>query len=465
MKKVLFILLIGILPFVTVGQSYFKTVFSDADDYDIGLEYYGIGLEVSRPYFGKRTMVDKNWYGFNFLASIFEAKLSFGQAQFSEPISGFGDGVNTPRFSGRTAFGTDLTLGANVPLTEVFNSDRFMPTLAMSLGGTSFIENRVRSNKGTFYHFGIGAGARIRLPLITIEPNIRFNVGLYYHDGDNDALRYGSIIPSIILRFNSRREFLDGTSVSVNASTYSVSNIKSKSNTNTTYNGNTKTTTTTTTTTADVSSSSGSIKVLDIGDFIAIGPKFGFNSFKSKNYMNRGWIAGINLTARKSVFLAGLNLEMGKMGHGTEIANEDSKWFKKVDRSIDVINDERFNTYQGYVDIGIDITTLPLALMGLVREYSGTTNLTALTFGYSVGYAGVSNNTYQQTLAASTPLPDDQNKFNNILLNKSGMVSGFFLGAEIGLVSFRAQGFKYKNAPLLNNTYYSISYKIPLLNK
>lgn len=464
----LIVIAVVCISFVSYSQSKFKSFLLDADDYEAGNEYFGLGLEVSRPYFGKRTKVESNWYGFNLLAGFLEAKLSFGQAQFSEPIIGFGDGTNTPRFSGRTAFGTDFTLGVNAALPSIgrydFEYKRVQPTIAMSLGGTSFIESKNRGNSGTFYHFGVGIGARIRLPLMTIEPGIRFNVGLYSHNGDNDALKYGSIIPSIIFRFDSRKDFIDGESVSVKASTYSVSNVKSKSNTRSNYRGNTKTTTTTTTTTANVSSSSGSVKVLDIGDFVAIGPKFGFNSFKTKHYMNRGWIAGVNLTARKSVFLGGLNIEYGKMGHGTEIKNEASRLYKRVDRSIKINGDERFTTFQAYADIGVDITTIPLSLLGLVREFSGTTNLTALTLGYSVGFAGVNNDKYSSDLANSSPLPDDQTKFNNILLNKSGLVSGFFLGLEVGVVSFRAQGFKYKNAPLLNNTYYSIAYRIPLHN-
>ena len=434
----------------------------------------GIGLEILKPSFGNRIETENNWIGFNILSDIFETRLSFGEVHISEPepLIGFGDDLPPPRYEGRYAYGGSFSLGLNTPISSIRigaqRSSTFVfrahPTFSFFAGGTTFIEKNDRSRKDSYYFMGTGMGFRLRLPLLTIEPNISVCAGI--PTGTNfDATKWWSVQSGIIFRFDARKQLLDPKLVSVPSTSYSISNYRSSSSQSVHYrNDGTKVTSTTTYSSADVSVSSGSIGVQDIGALGEVGIKYSINNFKSRGYIPPGRLVGVNFTVRGGPLLLGYNLEFGEVGHGTELSKPE-KWARKVSEG-ESRGAGSFQAFQTYFDIGFDASPALLSMLGVVMQSSDATSYFSIVAGYSIGYAGMSNQTFDNessSLQFYGNEPDaEATERTDPRLSDGGYAGGFFLGAEVGVVSFRIQRMRYRNAPLANNTWYSLAYHIPL---
>lgn len=473
-----------VLTIICVVFFSLKSFFSQADENSVykenqkklDLNHSGIGFELVTPNYGSRIKTETKWLGFNFLADCFEVRLSFGKLLLSEPYLGYSPKpLPTPVYAGRYAFGRDFSIGANVPITNFrigaqrssIDMLRAHPFFTFSAGNSSYREvNNSLLAKDNLYYLGLGTGMRFRMPLITLEPRVGFNFGI--HTGDNyDAFKWYFVSTGLVVRFNGRKQLLDPKLVSVPTQNFSVSNYRSKSTTSTYYStqsGRTyKNTVTSTYSSADVQVSRGTVGVQDIGPLMGVGAKLSLNSFKRESYIPRGWLLGAVAHARGGLAVMGVNIEAGKIGHGSEAKK------KKVDRS-QTYGMGTMNTVQGYVDIGMDISPLIMSMLGVIRQDDGAaTSFASITAGYSIGYAKVFNQQFDNPGAPAIydsklyyATPEERTYANDPALSKGGLLSGFFLGAEIGVVSFRVQGFKYRRAPTANNTFYSVAYKIPL---
>lgn len=455
--------------FFVFGIAYSQSDYSK-NQKKLDLNHTGIGFELIRPNFGPRIMVEKNWVGFNFLADVLDARFSFGEVLLSEPVLGFTDNKPAPVYAGRYSYGANYYIGALFPFSNLragnqvssLNMKRIHPVLGVGFGGTTFKQQSNLNLKDAFYYMGVNLGVRLRLPVITIEPNINFNLGIQTGE-NNDAFKYYSVMPSVIFRFEGRKQYLDPSLVSVPSQQVSVSNYRSTTTerTYTRYDG-TRMKETTTYSSADVKVTSGTVGIQDIGPFAGIGFKYSMNGLRKSDYLPRGQLLGGVIHAKGGPLYMGFTMEGGRIGHGSEIRNPD-KWFKKVDRNEDYAPGT-YNNFQTYFDLGMDISPALLAVLGMVREETNATSYSSVIAGYSFGFAAVFNQRFDNETSALNELNtiNERTKFNDPTMAKSGYVGGWFLGIEIGVLSFKAQGFKYRNAPLANNTFYSLAYRIPI---
>ncbi len=466
MKNIL--LLLALVGEFAYGQSSYKE-----NQRKLDLNHTGIGFELVRPNFGSRIMTEQRWFGFNFLADVLDARFSFGEVLLSEPVLGFTDGKPAPVYANRYTYGANYYIGALFPISGLrvgnqvssLNVKRIHPVLGIGFGGTTFKQKSNQNIKDAFYYLGVNVGARLRLPIITIEPNISFNVGI--HTGDNyDAFKWYSIMPSLIFRFEGRKQYLDPSLVTVGMQQVSVSNYRSKSYESTYYRSDgTRMKRTTTYSSADVKVTPGSVGIQDIGPFAGVGLKYSMNGIRKTDYLPRGQMFGGVLHIKGGPLYTGFTMEGGRIGHGSEIDNSKS-WFKKVENNEDYAPGT-YNNFQTFFDIGMDISPALLSVLGMVREETSATSYSSVIAGYSFGYAAVFNQQFDNETTALNELDriNELTKYNDPRLGKGGFMGGWFLGIEIGVLSFKAQAYKYRNAPLANNTFYSLAYRIPITGR
>lgn len=438
--------------------------------------YGGIGFELTTPNYGDRIRIDESWVGFNVLADKFEFRWVFGKALLSEPEPefGFGDKLPPPRFGYRFAAGSDVSVGGSFPFTGLrFGAQnnslmvgRIHPVFNFQFGKATFREQNTSGRKDGFWYTGVGFGARLRFPIVSVEPSFRANIG--FQTGDNfDAFKWFSLGPSVIIRFDARKQKLDPTMVTVPTNNWSVQNYSSSSSsrTYTTYQGGrtTKVTETTTVTSYDVKVTKGSVGVQDIGSFLGIGPKIAINNYFASNYIPRGQLIGVGMHGRSGPGFFGINIEGGTIGHGSVL--EDSDAIRKGADDKENFGMGTYRSFQMYADIGFDLSPFLMSVLGVTREESNATSFTSVVGGYSLGYAFISNQQFQNNFAEQSytdPSLVAESIYNLPSQGKSGYLGGFFLGIEVGVVGFRVQRFHYRKAPLANNTYFSITYRFPL---
>ena len=467
-----FILLFLLVPVLGMSQtnSKFKELQKKIDN-----QHAGIGFEFYKPRFGKRIIVNEPWVDFNMLTSCFEAKVGFGEIELPEPVLGFNDEY-VAVYKGRKAFGSHLYFGINAPFTGLRlgaqNSSimkaRFHPVITWGIGGYRTWEYN-SDKQSTMYYSSLGFGARLRLPLATLEAGINWGAG--FSTGDHsDEWRYHTVKPYIVIRFDGRKQRLDPRMVTVGATAYHVENFNSKTTKSTGYstvNGKTyKTETTTTYSSADVVVNKTKVGLEDIGPFFGIGPKLSINNYRRRHYIPATTMFGAVATGRAGWMVMNLTFEGGKLGHGTTLEGE--SWKEQVDDNDD-FGAGTLKVNQFYFDLGLDISPALTAMLGLVRDDDGSvTTFNAVTAGWSIGHAIIGDQAFANAGAGSQfdalllANPDVAPELIDPRASGSGRVQGWYLGVEIGVVAFRMQRLKYKNAPLANNTYYSLIYRFPL---
>ncbi len=477
MSRILIGILLSFCSFSALAQQSFKDAQKKLD-----ANHCGIGLEVFKPNFGDRVRTENNWIGFNFLVDGFETKLGFGELLLSEPdpTVGFGDKPNPPIFTDRESYGGHFSVGVNLPFSKLrfgnqssyINVKRLHPTFSFAMGGYRGWEKQDRMTKDAFYYLGAGLGARLRLPVLTIEPFINTNVG--FHGGSNfDAFKWFVINTGVVFRFDGMKQFLSPRLVSVPTTNYKVSNYTSSSYTTVHYENRggqrQRVETIHTTSSADVSVSNGSLGIQDIGTFTGLALKYSFNNYKRSLYIPRTWLGGIGVHGRSGAGFAGINLDFGKIGHGSQLEDPDKKWFRKVSQHYEY-GKGTMNTIMAYCDIGFDISPGLLAMLGMVRNDDGSaTSFASIIAGYSFGYAYVYNQQFDDEETAVSRYNSIFNAWgaeeptfkNDPRESKSGYLGGWFLGIEVGVVSFRVQGFSFRRAPLANNRYFTLAFRIP----
>lgn len=459
------------------GQLDFKQVQNKLDK-----AHSGIGLSFTRVNLGKRIKSDQNWIGFNMYTDALEAKLDFGRVLLSEPdpFSSIGESLGEPIFYNRYTTGFNFYIGGNFAISQLglgsqnsfWKVKRFHPNFTIGMGSFNFRQENQWNIKDGFHYIGAGFSARIRLPLISVEPFINWNIGI--QTGDNfDAFRYHCINTGLIFRLDGLKQLLNPSLISVNATTVSVKNIESNSYTTTSYdvvNGSrVKTTTKHTTTTANYNVSESKVGIQAIDPLAGFTLRFGMNSIKTGTYIPRGFFGGIGFHGRNGPGYIGVNIDYGRIGHGSRMQELDKKTNKKVDRKVRTSMGS-FNSFMMIADIGYDVSPMILGLLGTVREDDGSnTSFASMILGYSFGFHTVGKQAYDEIFGAGAITnylnnnPDLERSYQtDPAMSKGGYLGGFFFAVEIGVVELRVQGLRFAKAPLANNRYFSLSYSIPI---
>lgn len=452
-----------------------------ANQHLIDRNYGGVGITFINPSLGSGVDIPKRWYGVNFLSDFFEAEFLMGETnkiqplvkkdEFQPPINDYGND-----------FGYMLTIGANAPInllnfgayrspTALF---RGHPTLGANLGFGRFKHADQSSGKSSIYFLGLNAGYRIRIPIGSIEVNLKSRLGWSGVDdfaGTGYNFYKGSgISPSITLRVDAMKGIFNTRMVSANVAQTSVTNVKSETNrTSSRYVGQNRIDTYSTKTTGDVSVTSGNIGIQDIGPHFGIGPKVSFmNPIRSRN-IKPSYLFGFVGEGRANVLDYGFTIEGGNVGHGsalrfTGIDEPKRKLDKKESTpigSVSVVN--------LYGNFGFDISPAFLVPFGIVIDKGESTSFFTATAGFNFGvhsafdqkYYDPNNALFYENLALTSDY-EVKEKFLNPAKVGTGVVTGLYFSMQVGAASFKVSNLRYNGAPFASTTMLSIAWRFPL---
>lgn len=435
--------------------------------WQIDLIHSGIGIDFNQLNYGENVYKEKDWRGFQILMGPIVGGYSQGKVsvdyienEFISEIPIRSSILNANRFYIGTYFPLNfLTIGQYKNYNRVF---RGTPILLTTFSRTKFYD--VNRQSSEFFSFNVTPGYRVRLPYGSIdfgfETKINFlKTGKYVLH----PVKLFSYNPTITLRFDGMLQKFNPKTIIVDAYQYNVNSINSRENTYTQYNyDGSKTKITETTTTYQYTVTPTKSSITDIGKYLGIGIKISSNGIGTDDYQGKGILYGGQLLYRKSQFLFGFNMEYGTLGHGSSMigAPEPKKHKRKVNNSIKSAKGE-MKTFNTMIDLGFDLNRILLGLGGLLIEENNATPYISFNAGYSFGYSFISNQTFDNPTLAETYLSDlnVHTKFNDPTLNKSGYVGGFFVGTDIGAVTFRSTWYRYRNAPLANNINIALAWR------
>lgn len=449
------------------------------NQYEIDRNHSGIGFSAYRPGFGSGVQVNRPWFGVNILSDFLEIKFGAGQVENirridlepSEPFNVPGDQ--------KIDFGYMLSIGGNIPIkalefgsyksyNEVF---RGHPIVGISLGlyGIKDSINYAQRGYDNIWFLGLTPGYRIRLPYVSIDFNIEMTAGVRLGDTDEYYKSVG-LYPSITLRADALKQLLNPQMVSASYSQTTVSNIQSKT-TKSTVNGNGyRIERYETTTTADVSVTSGSVGVQDIGTVFGVGAKYLWTPIARRPYMNPGRMFGVNAYGRSGLLDFGVNLEGGRIGHGSKlIAKGVGEYRRKVERK-ETFGVGDISMASAYVNVGLDISPLFLIPLGITMDKGNATSFLSASagmifgghfaFGQEFSDPDVAVAMYNQELLEN---PDVKTKFiDPSSFENTGFLTGFYFGIHVGALSFTVQNNRYFGAPFASGTMYSFAYRYPI---
>lgn len=444
---------------------------------EIDLEYGGVGIDFSRPNFGKQVLTDEPWMGIDFISDILHFNYSVGTVKIGP------EGYNKKQDTLASFFensGQNISFGANFPLPIGIGSQqsygrvfRINPVVGVDLGAYNFWQNQ--NKVGFIGYASLNAGLRLRLPFCSVEAGWRFRAGVQSIDY-LDTYKSSGINSYLTVRMDGLKSLLDPNMVQFNARQGDIKRLESITTTESTYlSRGVYLHTTRTYTYAEVEVHSTTVGFQDIGPFLGIGPRIGFNSQRSDYFSDRGRLYGLSAQARGGVISLGLNFEGGRIGHGSVMEVKGSNFTRRVDRTETFAKGSNrvFNTF---LDVGFDITDMLLAFSLLEVDRDKTvTSYFSFSVGYSMGYSVVSDHRYNAD-ANLDQLEAFKSKFtgygNGVYKpfeiggenGRSGYLGGWYFAAEVGAVQARLQWYKYYRAPLLNNFVFSLTYRLPVVH-
>ncbi|GAB5416801.1 MAG: hypothetical protein Crog4KO_22900 [Crocinitomicaceae bacterium] len=451
---------------------------------ELAFAHTGMGITTAFPNFGDAVENVTPWRAFNINYGYIDLNIGFSRGNFissevSQDAQPGGFDITVEGFSpNRTRYGRWWSFGTQIPISDwglgkaksYGKTWRLMPSIGAHFGSYKYWTQLggSKDREDAFHYMSLTPGVRFQAPFVTADFNIDFCGGI----SDNPHLKKwgvtGLIVPRITLRadalltlFNPSASYFDYTKVHVTSSS---------SSTETWVSGNfiyTRTTTTYTGTT-----STGRAAFMDIGPFIGIGPKITFQPHHFEVYSTPTRLYGLACHFRGGPVSVGLNIEGGRLGHASRVKGnvdpeEDRYWkYKFVDRSA-TFGRGSMGVVQSYVDVGVELNSLILAMLGTyVNERGAGTPFFAISGGYSFGGYGVFN---QQFAADEVPnyyqsLSEEENvHYNNPSESKGGYLGGWYACVDIGALQFRYQSFRYRRAPLASTHVMSISYRFPSL--
>ena len=447
----------------------------------IDRNYGGVGITFMNPNLGKGVTIPKRWYGVNFLSDFFEAEFMMGETNKVQPFVKK-DEYQPPLNDYGNDFGYMLTIGANAPINLLnfgaYKSPttllRGHPTLGANLGFGRFKHADQSTGKSSIYFLGLNAGYRVRIPIGSIEVNLKSRLGWSGVDDDAgtgyDFYKGTGVTPSITLRIDAMKGLFNTRMVSANVAQTSVTNVKSETNrTSSRYVGQNRIDTYTTTTTGDVSVTSGNIGVQDIGPHFGIGPKVSFmNPIRSRN-LRPSYLFGFVGEGRANILDYGFTLEGGNVGHGSALRftgiDEPKRKLNKKESvplgSVSVVN--------LYGNFGFDISPAFLVPFGIVIDKGESTSFFTATAGFNLGVHGAFNQQFDNpsvaqfyVYQAQTSDYEVKDKFLNPAIVGTGVITGLYFSMQVGAASFKVSNLRYYGAPFASTTMLSVAWRFPV---
>lgn len=472
----LFVFLLMILPTSVGAQSIFGKDKTDK-------EHGGIGLEINRPNFGKYSGAESNWYGINILSDMFEARLLLGKIGMnSSEYAGFSNTkLPVPTTYGNSHHGANLSVGFSAPISSLgvgiekntLKTFRLHPFIGANLGAYSFwARNQFTTKQDYFAYLGFRPGVRARLPFVTVDFALNMELGLYSGNGNlKKPVRPFVISPSLVFRLNSQKAGLNLSSKRVGTTQTSFRETGRRTTSDVKYNGNVKTTTTTTHIKGVRTTSRGSMFVQDMGTFLAVGPVVAFSNPRRNDFQSASVLHGGNITLKSSALYLGLNVLAGKNGHGSTMKEPLTKK-RTVDRK-DTFGRGSYSAFNAFMDLGVDISPLAAALFGFSRDESNATPYFAMQVGLSLGVSKMGSQKFANP-SSTVGINYDQLLIKNKEAKEYridprqagfGKMGGWWLGIDVGVVSFKMRSLTHKKSPFANNRFFELAYKVPLGKK
>ncbi|MCR9171297.1 MAG: hypothetical protein NXI10_02310 [bacterium] len=450
---------------------------------ELAFAHTGMGITTTFPRFGDAIQNEEPWRAFNINYGYFDLNVGFCRANFissavSQDAQPGGFDITVEGFNPyETRYGRWWSFGSQVPISDwglgkaksYARTWRLMPSIGLHFGSYKYwsVYGGKKEREDDFNYISITPGVRLQAPFVTADFNIDFCGGIT----DNPHLKKwgitGIIAPRFTLRadamltlFNPKASYFDYTNVHVTSShtsteTYREGNFIYKR----------------TTTYYTATTSTGRAAFMDIGPFVGIGPKITFQPPHFEKHSTPTRLYGLVTHMRVGPMSLGLNFEGGRLGHASQVESnvtaEDKYWkYKFVDRA-STYGKGSMGVFQSYLDIGVELNSLLLALGGMyVNERGSGTPFFAASVGYSLGGYAVFNQqfTYEGAESQYQNLdPEENTNFNNPMLSKGGYLGGWYFALDIGALQFRYQSFRYRRAPLASTHVWSIAYRFPFL--
>lgn len=413
-------------------------------------------------------------------AKMFEFKLGIANCDYRSPVTQKNHNTEV----------TSLSFGVNYPFSKIgigrANSTkgiRAVPFFSADFGRSTFKNVAMNSKPASTFHLSLSPGFRIKIPYLIIDFRLNstwnclkqtnYDENLVSITSNGDLIKENSFkslnfTPSVSVILDGLFSVFKPKNSRVSGEMAVIDNVTTKKY----YSGETRNSVTgkmeldglyKTETTYEYHQESISLPVSDIGTFVGIGPRLVFRPVSKSSYRMPTLMGGAGVHARRKLFCFDLNVDKGTIGYSSQV---------QTDRDIiktDTLGKGSFNVTNVTSNIGVDIGPFLLGLLGMVTQRNGETPYFSISAGFIYGYSFLKNYTYHdasvgqayQTYFAANPT--ESSIYTNAALNKSGIIRGLYMGAEVGAVSFRYEFTTYKKAPLAKCGYLSISYKYPLL--
>lgn len=437
----------------------------------------GIGIEHSTVNYGEHYQ-PVTFNKVHIRAHIAEFKAGIGDAYYYSPLT-------------KKTFNTEVktwSLGVNYPISALgigrANSTkgvRLLPFVAFDFGQSTFKDFASNSKMASAFHLTLAPGYRLKLPYFIIEARLNTtwnNLTETKYPAPISLTANGELIKeksfknfsftpcvSIILdglfsKFNPEHSRISG-SVAV------YDKITSKDfYTTETYNSRSgkmeKDGLYKTETTYEYHVESVTLPINDVGAFIGVGPRLIFKPAATNSYHMPTLMGGIGAHARVKLFSFDINADKGIAGFASQ-AKTNGKIMKT-----ETVAKGYFDMTNVTANVGIDLGPVLLGLIGVLAKRDGQTPYFNISGGYIFGYSFIGSYHYDNPIAGKSyqdyfnAHPDERTAYNDASSNTSGLINGWYIGADVGAVGFRYEFNKYQHAPLARCAYYTISYKYPL---
>ncbi len=454
-----------------------KLYFHNQKQLDINTS--GIGIEHSSHRYGDHYQ-PVTFNKIDIRAHIVEFKAGIGDAYYYSTLS-------------KTIFNTEVktwSLGVNYPVSALgigrANSTRgirLLPFIAADFGRSVFRDYASDRKPASSFHLTVAPGYRLKLPYFIIEARLNatwnnltetdYNPKTVYITSSGDLIKEKSfktfsftpsvsiLLDGLFSRFKPEHSRISGSMVVYDKVT-SKDFYRTES-----YNSQTgkmeKDGLYKTETTYEYHVESVTLPINDVGAFIGIGPRLLFKPASANSYHMPTLMGGIGAHARVKLFSFDINADKGSAGFASQAKN-DGKIMKTETRA-----KGSFDMTNVTANVGIDLGPVLLGLVGILAKRNGETPYFNISGGYIFGYSFIGAYQYNDRVAGQSyqdyfkTHPDERTIYNDASSNTSGLIHGWYIGADVGAVGFRYEFNTYKNAPLARCAYYTISYKFPLL--
>jgi hypothetical protein len=187
-------------------------------------------------------------------------------------------------------------------------------------------------------------------------------------------------------------------------------------------------------------------------------------------YIPAGKLFGIAMEGRAGGADFGITFEGGRVGHGSELEAKDKsegKYKRKLNR-FETAGTGTLNVLNAYLQIGVDISPILLAPLGIVIEKGESTSFFSVSAGINVGGHLAWNQHFDnpsiQTFYDYEIVADQskaKEKFIDPSKAKAGYLGGFYLSVQVGAMDFKFTNYRYYGAPFASTCMFSLAYRIP----